>query len=161
AVNAERVAAQGERHDELTRLYYALMDGYVDARAATVYDEVVTSFATASATVDGISYSFHALMPAIATSDDAARRERLLDGMVTVVSALNPLLTRQQEVIESAIQEVGFARYIDFVAAVKRVDYAAFAATISRTLEATQPLYERYVGAWIQTEFGRPLDGTS
>ncbi len=161
AVNAERGAAQGERQEELRRLYFALLDGYVDARAAPIYDEVVTSFATATATVDGTSYPFHALAPTISSTDDAALRERLLDGMVQVVTTLNPLLSRQQEVIETALREIGFDRYIDFVAAAKRVDYAAFAATISRTLEATQSLYRRYVGAWIQAELGRPLDGTS
>jgi len=57
----ERAGDDGERREELTRLHNALLEGYVEARVAALDDEVVSSFAAATAEVDGETYPFHAL----------------------------------------------------------------------------------------------------
>src|SRR5579871_975111 len=92
ALRAEMDAATGERREELARLHSALLDGHIDTRVAAINDEVVTSLATATATVDGTAYPFHALRPAIAQCEDADLRERLLGGMVEVIEPRNDLL---------------------------------------------------------------------
>lgn len=161
SLRGEMEAAQGERREELTRLYYALLDGYIDARVSDLQDEVVTSLATATATVAGTTYPFHALVPEISRTPDPAQRERLLEGMVEVIAPRDELLSRLHGETEAAMADLGYKGYIDFFAAVKRVDYARFAAVVERTLNLTRPLYEKYVGAWAQAELGRPLDGLS
>src|ERR671925_485248 len=94
AVRAEMEAATGERREELARLHSALLDGYIDTRVAALDDEVVTSLATATATVDGQTYPFHALVPTITRTDDPGLRERLLEGMVEVIEPRNALMAR-------------------------------------------------------------------
>ena len=74
-IRAEMDAATGERHEELTRLQSALLDGYIDTRVAALDDEVVTSLVTAAATVDGQTYPFHALVPTMTRTDDPGLRD--------------------------------------------------------------------------------------
>lgn len=161
AARAEMEAETGERREELTRIYHALLDGYVNARVSSLYDEVVSSLATATAVVGGKPYPFHALIPEIVRTSNAEQREQLLAGMVEVITSRNGLLSRLQAETEAAMAELGYASYPGFFAAAKRVDYARFAAVVERTLELTQPLYAEHVGAWVQVELGRPLDGLS
>ncbi len=161
AVEAECENATGERRDELMRLYHALLEGAVEMRVAPYRDELVSSLATASAAVDGDSYPFHALVPAISRSADAARRERLLDGMVSVIAPRNALYDGLFAATEAALADLGYARYLDYVVALKGVDYARFAAVIAETLAATRPLYDAHVVPWVQSELGQPLDGSS
>jgi len=157
----ERAGGDGERREELTRLHNALLEGYVEARVAALDDEVVSSFAAATAEVDGETYPFHALTPAISISDDAATRERLFDGVVSVVEPRDALLGRLRQETARAMAELGYASYYDFYAAVKRVDYPRFAAVVADALERTSGLYERHVAPWVQEQVGRPLDGLS
>lgn len=161
AAQQEMEAAQGERREELTRLYVALLDGYVDARVAGLNDELVSSLAAATASVDGQAYPFHTLVPAMAQSADSGLRERLLQGMAGVVAQHDELLTRLHGETEHAIADLGFASYLDFFATAKRLDYARFAAVIEQALQVTRPLYDRYVNAWVQAEVGRPLGNLS
>lgn len=161
ATRREMEAASGERREELTRLYFALLEGYVEARVAPLNDELVSALATARAEVDGQSYAFHALIPTITLTADPDQRERLYTGLVGVVAERNPLIGRVMATTEAALAEQGFDHYIDFVAAMKRVDYAAFATVIQQTLDATRPLYEGHVAPWVGEMVGRPLDGLS
>lgn len=157
SVRAEMQTATGERHEELTRLHAALLDGYVDTQVVALYDEVASSLAAATATVDGKSYPFHNLHPIISRTDDPALRERLLQGMIEVVVAHNPLLARLQSETEAAMSDLGHPSYLGFFAAIKRVDYAGFAAAIECAGEATQPLYDEHVAPWVLDGVGRPL----
>ena len=157
----EQAGGDGERREELTRLHNALLEGYVEARVAALDDEVVSSFAAATTEIDGETYPFHALTPAISITADAARRERLFDGVVNVVEPRNALLGRLRQETERTMAELGYASYYDFYAAVKRVDYPRFAAVVTDALEKTDALYERHVAPWVQEEVGRPLDGLS
>src|SRR5437763_5706817 len=161
AVRAEMEAATGERREELARLHSALLDGYIDTRVAALDDEVAASLATATATVDGQTYPFHALVPTMTRTDDPGLREQLLEGMVEVIAPRNALMARLQGETEAAIAELGYTSYPGFFAAVKRVDYPRFAAAIGRVLDAPHHLYEQHVPAWVQDEIGRPLDGLS
>src|SRR2546430_14071399 len=77
AVGAEMEAASGERREELMRLYNALLGGYIDTRVAALDDELVTSLATAAATVDGRTHPFPALVPTMTRADDPGPPERL------------------------------------------------------------------------------------
>jgi len=157
----ERTGDDGDRHEELTRLHNALLEGYVEARVAALDDEVVSSFAAASVEVDGETYPFHALTPAISITDDAATRERLFDGVVSVVAPRDALLGRRRQETARAMAELGYASYYDFYTAVKRVDYPRFAAVVADALERTNGLYEQHVAPWVQEQVGRPLDGLS
>src|SRR5256714_6225429 len=161
AVRAEMEAATGERREELARLHSALLDGYIDPHVAALDDEVVTSLATATATVDGQTYPFHALVPTMTRTDDPGLREQLLEGMVEVIAPRNALMARMQGETEAAIAELGYTSYPGFFAAIKRIDYPRFAEVIARVLAATRRLYEQHVPAWVQDEIGRPLDGLS
>ena len=161
ALRAEAESTTGARRDELTRLHSALLDGYIDAQSAALSDEVVTSLATATVTVDGASYAFHSLRPAISRAEDPGLRERLLQGMVEVLEPRNDLLARLQQNIETAIRDLGHHSYLGFFATIKRTDYARFATVVARTLEQTQPLYDHYVNAWVQAELGQALGGLS
>ncbi len=160
ALRSELEGATGARRDELARLYDALLAGYIDARVATIGDEVVTSLSTATAEVDGETYPFYTLQPAITQTDDPDRRERLLAGMVEVVEPCDALYAHLQAETEAAMRDLGYKGYLDFFAAAKRVDYPRFAGVVEATLEGTRALYETHVGAWVQQEIGRPLDGT-
>src|SRR5436305_6232545 len=134
AVRAEMEAATGERREELARLHSALLDGYIDTRVAALDDEVVTSLATATATVDGQTYPFHALVPTITRTDDPGLRERLLEGMIEVLAPRNALMARLQGETEAAIAELGYSSYPGFFAAFKRVDYPRFTEVIEHLL---------------------------
>jgi len=157
----ERAGEDGERREELTRLHNALLEGYVEARVAALDDEVVSSFAAATAEVDGETYPFHALTPAISITDDAFKRERLFEGVVRVVAPRDALLGQLHQETERAMAELGYASCYDFYAAVKRVDYPRFAAVVADALERTNGLYEQHVAPWVQEQVGRPLDGLS
>lgn len=161
ATRAEMERATGERREEVTRLYFALLEGYVDTRTAALNDELISALATATVAVNGQTYPFHAIVPAITRAADPNLREQLFAALVEVVATYNPLMARIQHETESTLSELGYKRYLNFVAAMKRVDYARFAEVIGQTLQGTQPLYDAHVAPWVQEMIGRSLGDLS
>jgi hypothetical protein len=161
AVRVEADAASGECREELVRIYYALLDGFVDARAADLHDEAATSLSTTTITVDGAAVPFHAVVPEIARSADPERRERLMDGYAGAVAARNDLLSRLQATTDDAVIKLGFESYLAFYEAMKGIDYRALAPVVEALLERTEPLYQGHVAPWVQAQIGSSLDGLS
>jgi hypothetical protein len=133
-------------------------EGYLGALTRRQEQEAATTEATLKATVDGEELPFRMLRPAIANSEDRARRERIERVRNELTDEhMNPILLAGHRETHAAVRALGVATYRELY---DSFDYKldALADQCRAFLAATESLYEDAADRLFRDRAGVGLD---
>lgn len=155
---AWQAADDAEGQERLRRIYYYLLDGYVERQTAALEDELVSAEMGAAVEVDGESIPYHNVRPVISREPDMERRNRLHQAALKVVESTNPqrsdIVHRRLDTLAS---QFGYASYTAYNSEKKRVDYDLLSGRLQQFLDATDDAYAELMGGWVRRVTGAEL----
>jgi hypothetical protein len=147
-----------ENKERLRRVYYYLLEGYIEQQTASLEDELVSFEAGATVEVDGESTSYHNVPILIAIEHNFERRNRLREAALGVVEEGNP---KRLDILSTRLavltDEFGYENYTAYNAEKKRVDYTLLRSRMERFLSETEETYAALMGRWVEETTGRRL----
>lgn len=150
-------AKDAKQKDILERVYFTLAGSFIGLQLAAEEDKITTYFSKATVRVHGEELAYFQLTPLISKEPQFGQRELLDDAATPVVAKINPkkfaLLTREIKFIA----ELGFAGYIDFYTAAKKMDYTKFAAVVEKLKGDTEKIWLAVATRVCQEVLGRPF----
>ncbi len=153
----EAEADSGEK-ERLRRVYYYLMDGYVERQTAAQEDKVVSFEMNAAVEVDGQTIPYHNVRALMAREPEYDRRDRLRDAQLQVVEQTNP---DRLEIIHTRLRtlcdDFGYYDYAGYNSEKKRVDYELLRARLEVFLARTEETYNKLMGEWVERTTARRL----
>jgi hypothetical protein len=155
ALEHEQDPAEKER---LRRVYFYLLDGYVERQTAAREDQVISFEMNASVEVDGESIPYHDVRALIAREPDYEKRDRLQAAQSGVVEQTNP---DRMEIVQARLQtlsdDFGYYSYTSYNGEKKGVDYDLLRSRLDHFLVRTEETYTRLMGEWTEARTSRPL----
>ncbi len=155
AYSSETDPANQER---LRRVYYYVLDGYVERQTAAMEDKVVSFEMGATVEVDGESIPYHNVRSLMAREPDYDKRDRLRDAMLGVVEQTNP---DRMEIVSTRLRtlsdEFGLYSYTAYNSEKKRLDYDLLSSRLQEFQTRTEKTYVELMGRWVEERIGRRL----
>lgn len=155
AWQAHRAEHKPERRERLRRVYYYLLDGYLERRAAPLEDEVVSFEMDATAEVDGASVAFYDVPVLLAQEPDFDKRDRLQEASLAVTEQTNPGRSEVMRARSAALAEFGYESPTAYDVEKKRIDYDLLLSRLTAFLSRTERTYTTHMGEWAQRATGR------
>jgi hypothetical protein len=147
-----------ENKERLRRVYYYLLEGYIEQKTAPLVDALVSFEASATVEVNGESVPYHNVPVLIASEHDFARRNRLREASLGVVEETNP---KRSEIVRTGLStladEFGHDSYTDYNAEKKRIDYGLLRSRMDGFLAETEEIYAVLMGRWVEETTSRRL----
>lgn len=160
AEEAYRAEADPENKERLRRVYYYLLDGYMERQTAALDDKVISFEMGATVEVDGETISYHNVRALMGHEPDFDRRDRLRDASLGVVEQSNPdrldiLRTR----LATLSDNFGYYSYTGYNSEKKQIDYDLLRTRLDDFLARTETTYTELMGGWVEQTTGRTLGG--
>lgn len=151
-------ATEPEDQERLRRIYYYLLDGYVERQTAGLEDQLVSTEMAATVEVDGETIPYHNVRPLISREPDLERRNRLHEAALGVVEETNP---QRSEIIRRRLDtlaaDFGYTSYTAYNSEKKRVDYDLLSTRLQQFLDNTEDVYLELMGDWVRRTTGAEL----
>ena len=158
AQEAYRAETDPENRERLHRVYYYLLEGYLEQRTASLEDALVSFEASTTVEVDGQSIPYHNVPALIASEHDFEKRNRLREATLAVVEESNP---RRLDILRARLaalaEDFGHASYTAYNAEKKRIDYGLLSSRTQDLLSQTEETYAALMGRWVEETTGRRL----
>ncbi len=155
AYDSETEPKQKER---LRRIYYYLLDGYIETQTAEIDDRIVSFEMNAVVDIDGQKVPYHNLHRLISEEPDYDKRDRIRQAMLGVVEQTNP---DRMEIIRKRLQvlsdEFGYYSYTAYNSEKKRLDYDLLRSQLQAFMSETEDLYRELMGEWVAKALNRRL----
>ncbi len=154
-------APGSRRRDQMERVLFALLEGMMASATLPFEEQILAKAASLSATVDGREIGFHELAAAMASEDDAARREEIRRAQAALAEELAPLRLDREHAERQKLAAFGFGTLREYAETKKRVRYDIFLQKTLPILEETTGLYRRVMGDAIRRAYGKELGDIS
>ncbi|MEJ7654217.1 MAG: hypothetical protein WKH64_13295 [Chloroflexia bacterium] len=158
AENAYRAESDPAEKERLRRVYYYVLNGFIERQTAALDDRLTTYEMEATVEVDGETIPYHNVRAVAAQEPEYDRRDRLRDASLRVVEHTNPdrleLLRTRLDVLST---EFGYYEYTAYNSDSKRVDYSLLRANLEDFLVRTESVYLDHMGRWVERATGRKL----
>ena len=139
----------------LERIYFALTDGLISYKTASLDDAIKTYFSKAKVKINGEELAYFQISPKIAKEPIFIKREKYDDAAEKVIARVNP---KQLAVLKEEIRilkNLGFPGYLDYYSQAKKMNYTNFFQIVQKIKKETDNLWERTMPKVSQEIFGR------
>jgi hypothetical protein len=147
-----------EGRERLRRVYYHLLDGYVERQTAEKEDAIASFEIGAKVEVDGESIPYLDVPVVIAGEPDYEARDRLWEAYLAVVEQTNPdrldIVGTQLAILE---EKFGYGYYTAYNSEKKRLDYGFLSFGMEDLLSKSAETYAKLMGKWVEETTGRKL----
>lgn len=125
----------------LKNLLAAARDGYLDARARELTDELARCTSSQVVEWEGESFPVNNVTKIISNEADASRRRELASRWSDALQRCDDLRAARFENFHESAHALGFDSYRALCSDIKGVDYERLAAESQKFLERTEPVY--------------------
>jgi hypothetical protein len=158
AREAHRTESDPENKERLRRVYYYLLEGYLERQTAPLEDQLVSFEIGATVEVDGEKIPYHNVPALIAGEPDFDRRNRLRKASLAVVEESNPKrLAITRTWLATLANEFGYENYTTYNSEKKRIDYGLLRSRMEDLLSETEETYAALMNQWTKKTTGRRL----
>lgn len=154
---ALKAAKDAKVCEALERYYFTIVGCLIGLELAKDQDKITTYFSNSKVSYEGEKVAYFELAPRIAKEPQFARREKLDELALTVVSKAN---TKQLALLKAEIKHlrtIGFNGYLDYAHQAKKVDYAKFYKIVGKIKKDTDKIWFRVASEVSQETFGKPF----
>jgi hypothetical protein len=142
----------------LRRVYYHLIEGYLERRTAEEEDAIASFEIGATVEIDGESIPYHDVPVLLTGEPDHERRDRLRETLLAVVEQTNSdRLNIVRAQLATLAEEFGYDDYTAYNAEKKRLDFGVLRARLEDLLARTGEAYALLMGRWAEEATGREL----
>lgn len=156
---AYRAEVDAQNRERLRRIYYYLLEEYLERQTAPLEDELVSFEVGATVEVDGETIPYHNVPVLIAGEHDFEKRNRLREAAMAVVEESNP---KRLDILHTRLaalaQEFGYESYTAYNAEKKRIDYDLLHSRTEDFLSRTEDTYAELMGRWVEETMSRSLN---
>ncbi len=147
-----------EGRERLRRVYYHLLDSYLERQTAEKEDAIASFEIGATVEVDGESIPYLDVPVVLAGEPDYEARDRLWEASLAVVEQTNPdrldIVGTQLAILD---EKFGYGNYTAYNSEKKRLDYSLLSFRLEDLLSKTAETYAKLMGKWVEETTGRKL----
>ncbi len=153
---AYRSEADLHLKERLRRVYYYLLDGYLERRTAAMEDAIASFEMDATSEVGEDLISYHDIPALITVEPDFEKRNRLRETFLRIVEKTNPersiILQIRLEILQV---EFGYTSYAAYVSEKKCLDHHRLLSRLEKLLQQTEDMYEAHMCRWVEETTNR------
>ncbi|MBC7332994.1 MAG: hypothetical protein H5T85_00780 [Actinobacteria bacterium] len=151
--------SSGEQRKKTSYLLKFCVEGYLQGKVKSLFDQICADEANAKVEVDGKEVSYRYSEVILSNEANKEKRDLIDDRRNEIVEKLfNRNLVRYWEELHLQAENLGFSSYVELFSYLKDEDFLRLKEDMEMLLEATQDMYEEHFGSFLEKELGIKLE---